>query len=77
MKRAVESWTGWALTVDTQLSQFGIDPRSISTLVITHFHGDHTGRIAAFPRARVLTGRGNWPTHVGAVPCTLPATHAM
>ncbi len=60
-------------TVDTQLSQVAIDPRSVSTLVITHFHGDHTGRIAAFPRARVLTGRGNWPTHVGAVPCTLPA----
>jgi glyoxylase-like metal-dependent hydrolase (beta-lactamase superfamily II) len=59
--------------VDAQLGQVGIDPGSVATLVITHFHGDHTGRIAAFPRARVLTGRGNWPTHVGAVPCTLPA----
>jgi glyoxylase-like metal-dependent hydrolase (beta-lactamase superfamily II) len=59
-------------TVDHQLPALGIPTDEVETIVITHFHGDHPGRIGAFPRAKVLTGAGNWPTHVGSVPCTLP-----
>lgn len=58
--------------VDRQLPGLGIAPDAVSTVVVTHFHGDHTGRLGAFPRARVVTGRGNWPSHLGAVPCTWP-----
>ncbi len=61
-----------AETIDRQLVDLGIAPDQVSALVITHFHADHSGRIGAFPRARVWTGRGNWPTHLGSVPCTLP-----
>ena len=60
-------------TVDRQLPELGFTTDKVETIVITHFHGDHPGRIGAFPKARVLTGSGNWPTHIGAVPCTLPA----
>jgi N-acyl homoserine lactone hydrolase len=59
-------------TIDRQLPELGYSLSSIETVVITHFHGDHPGRLASFPDARVLTGPGNWPTHVGSVPCTLP-----
>ncbi len=59
-------------TADRRLLELGIEPDSVDTVVVTHFHLDHSGRIGAFPRARVVTGRGNWPSHVGAVPCTLP-----
>ena len=60
-------------TVDRQLPELGFPTDEVETVVITHFHGDHPGRVGAFPQASVLTGAGNWPTHIGAVPCTLPA----
>lgn len=59
-------------TIERQLPDLGFAPADVETVVITHFHGDHPGRLAAFPQANVLTGPGNWPTHLGAVPCTLP-----
>jgi uncharacterized protein YbjT (DUF2867 family)/glyoxylase-like metal-dependent hydrolase (beta-lactamase superfamily II) len=61
-----------ARTIDRQLRELSIAPERVDTVVITHFHADHPGRLSAFPRARVLTGAGNWPSHLGAVPCTLP-----
>jgi glyoxylase-like metal-dependent hydrolase (beta-lactamase superfamily II) len=59
-------------TVDRRLPDLGLAVDDVQEIVITHFHADHPGRLAAFPRARVLTGRGNWPSHVGSVPCVLP-----
>lgn len=58
--------------VDRRLPELGLTAADVREIVITHFHADHPGRLAAFPRARVLTGRGNWPSHVGSVPCILP-----
>jgi N-acyl homoserine lactone hydrolase len=59
-------------TIERRLPALGFPPAGIETIVITHFHGDHPGRLAAFPGVPVLTGPGNWPTHIGMVPCTLP-----
>ena len=59
-------------TIDRRLPALGVPLTAVGTVVITHFHGDHPGRVDAFPGARVLTGPGNWPGHLGAVPCTLP-----
>ena len=48
------------------LEQAGIDPDSIDTVVISHFHGDHVGGLVtpeggpAFPRARVLVPAPEW-----------------
>ncbi|MEM6532795.1 MAG: MBL fold metallo-hydrolase [Myxococcota bacterium] len=33
-------------------------------VVLTHLHADRTGNLALFPRARVITGEGNWPSSV-------------
>jgi glyoxylase-like metal-dependent hydrolase (beta-lactamase superfamily II) len=59
-------------TIDRQMAELSIDPESVTKIVITHFHADHCGRIDRFPNAALITGRGNWPKHLGSVPCTLP-----
>ncbi|MEM7410153.1 MAG: MBL fold metallo-hydrolase [Myxococcota bacterium] len=61
-----------------RLQAIAVPPDDVTDVVISHFHADHTGRLALFPAARLWTGAGNWvpgaagPEHVGAVPCTLP-----
>jgi len=59
-------------TIDRRLPELGVRAATLETIVITHFHGDHPGRLAAFPPTRVVTGPGNWPEHVGSVPRTMP-----
>jgi glyoxylase-like metal-dependent hydrolase (beta-lactamase superfamily II) len=36
------------------LARLGIDPASVSRLLITHFHYDHVGNLDAFPNAELL-----------------------
>jgi len=43
-----------------QLAAIGIAPADIDLVGISHFHDDHTGELAAFPAARLLTGKGDW-----------------
>jgi N-acyl homoserine lactone hydrolase len=59
-------------TLAPRLAEVGIDPSRIRTLLITHFHADHIGGVDVVPRARVLTGAGNWPRHAGSFTCRLP-----
>lgn len=42
------------------LAAAGIEPGSVDTLVISHFHGDHVNGIADFPGARVLVPKPEW-----------------
>lgn len=50
----------------THLAGAGIDPASIDTVLITHFHGDHINGLrdregrAVFPKARVLVPAPEW-----------------
>jgi N-acyl homoserine lactone hydrolase len=60
-------------TLGPRLAQAGIDAKSVSDLVVTHFHADHVGGIDVLPSAKLYTGPGNWPVHVGAFTCRLPA----
>ena len=39
------------------LERLGVDPASVSTLVITHLHYDHVGNLAAFPDAQLVVPR--------------------
>ena len=39
------------------LARLGIDPSSVSTLVVTHLHYDHVGNLAAFPDAQLVVPR--------------------
>ena len=42
------------------LAGAGIDPASIDTVVISHFHGDHVAGLPDFPSARILVPRIEW-----------------
>ncbi|MFE5703460.1 N-acyl homoserine lactonase family protein [Rhodococcus koreensis] len=37
------------------LRQFGIEPEEVTDVILTHFHYDHIGNVAAFPDARFYT----------------------
>jgi glyoxylase-like metal-dependent hydrolase (beta-lactamase superfamily II) len=41
-----------------QMKTAGLDPARVRYVVLSHLHFDHTGALAAFPNATVVTGRG-------------------
>lgn len=36
-----------------KLRQFGVDPETVDTVIVTHLHYDHAGCLTAFPKARL------------------------
>ena len=58
------------------LGRLGVAPESVSQVLVTHFHYDHIGNVAAFPAAELLvpggsstSGRAHWPAGPTS-PCT-------
>jgi glyoxylase-like metal-dependent hydrolase (beta-lactamase superfamily II) len=47
-------------TLPDQLAKLNLKPEQIKFVGISHFHGDHTGQVAAFPGATLLIGKGDW-----------------
>lgn len=49
-----------------RLQQAGVEPESVTTVLITHFHGDHINGLRnkagelAFPNAKVMVPAGEW-----------------
>jgi glyoxylase-like metal-dependent hydrolase (beta-lactamase superfamily II) len=43
-----------------KLQGLGIDPADIETILISHFHGDHVGALADFPRAEPWCAHAAW-----------------
>ncbi len=43
-----------------QLAQMNVKPEQIRFVGISHYHGDHTGQAASFPKATLLIGKGDW-----------------
>jgi len=43
-----------------QLAQLKVTPDQIKFVGISHFHADHTGQVASFPKATLLIGEGDW-----------------
>jgi N-acyl homoserine lactone hydrolase len=43
-------------TISDQLAQIGVSPERIEFVGVSHYHGDHTGQAAQFPKARLLIG---------------------
>ena len=43
-----------------QLAQLKVTPDQIKFVGISHFHADHTGQVASFPKATLLIGKGDW-----------------
>lgn len=46
-----------AATVPQQLEKIGVKPEAISIVGISHYHFDHVGQAADFPRAKLLMGK--------------------
>ncbi|HWU13133.1 MAG TPA: N-acyl homoserine lactonase family protein [Caulobacter sp.] len=44
----------------SQLARIGVRPEQISRLGISHYHFDHVGQAATFPKAVLLIGAGDW-----------------
>jgi glyoxylase-like metal-dependent hydrolase (beta-lactamase superfamily II) len=44
----------WAL--DLQMQKDHLDPKSVTVVILSHFHEDHTGRVSAFKNAGIWTG---------------------
>lgn len=73
----------------TQLAGFGLTPADISTVIVSHYHGDHIAGLRDFPRARfialkadtahfmALAGRRWRATLGGHLPALLPPDYAQ
>ncbi|MBI4346512.1 MAG: MBL fold metallo-hydrolase [Elusimicrobia bacterium] len=44
----------------TQLKKDGLDPAEVRWIIVSHLHLDHTGDLAAFPKATVIVSRREW-----------------
>lgn len=42
------------------LGQVKVTPDQVKYVAISHYHGDHTGQVSAFPHATLLIGKGDW-----------------
>jgi N-acyl homoserine lactone hydrolase len=42
------------------LAQLNLKPEQIKYVGISHYHADHTGQVASFPKATVLMGQAEW-----------------
>lgn len=49
-----------ANTIPEQLAELGLSPDAIELLGISHYHSDHVGQAASFPRATLLIGEGDF-----------------
>ena len=43
-----------------QLAKANLKPDQIKYVAISHYHGDHVGQVASFPKATLLIGKGDW-----------------
>jgi N-acyl homoserine lactone hydrolase len=56
------------------LKQVEVTPAQVKYVAISHYHGDHTGQVSAFPGATLLIGKGDWD--VVSDPKSAPAVSA-
>src|SRR5947209_14052163 len=48
------------VSVVDQLAKIDVKSEQIKFVGISHYHGDHTGQVASFPKATLLIGKGDW-----------------
>jgi glyoxylase-like metal-dependent hydrolase (beta-lactamase superfamily II) len=48
------------VSIVDQLGKLELKPENIKFVGISHYHGDHIGQIASFPRSTLLIGKGDW-----------------
>lgn len=57
-------------TIADQLARIGVRPDQIEFVGISHYHGDHTGQAAEFPKAKLLIGAADLAALKTATPPT-------
>jgi N-acyl homoserine lactone hydrolase len=53
----VREWVEPQDEIGSRLRALGFEPDDVGTVVLTHFHTDHAGGLAHFPRSRILSSR--------------------
>src|SRR3954468_10042474 len=48
------------VSVVDQLAKLDIKSEQVKYVGISHYHADHTGQVASFPKATLLIGKGDW-----------------
>jgi N-acyl homoserine lactone hydrolase len=48
------------VSIVDQLAKLNLKPEQVKFVGISHYHGDHTGQVASFPKATLLIGKGDW-----------------
>jgi glyoxylase-like metal-dependent hydrolase (beta-lactamase superfamily II) len=48
------------VSIVDQLAKINVKPDQIKYVGISHYHGDHTGQVASFPKATLLIGAREW-----------------
>src|SRR3954467_15423455 len=48
------------VSVVDQLAQLNVKPDQIKYVGISHYHADHTGQVASFPKSLLLIGKNEW-----------------
>jgi len=48
------------VSIVDQLAKLNLKPDQIKYVGISHYHADHTGQVASFPKALLLIGQGDW-----------------
>ncbi|HEX4411234.1 MAG TPA: N-acyl homoserine lactonase family protein [Xanthobacteraceae bacterium] len=56
------------VSIVDQLAKGDVKPEQISFVGISHYHADHTGQVASFPKATLLIGKGDWDAITSPTP---------
>jgi N-acyl homoserine lactone hydrolase len=48
------------LSIDDQLATIGVKPEQVTMIGISHYHFDHIGQAAVFPKAKLFIGQGDY-----------------
>ena len=48
------------VSIVDQLDKIGFKPEQITYVGVSHYHADHTGQVASFPKATLLIGQADW-----------------
>jgi N-acyl homoserine lactone hydrolase len=48
------------VSIVDQLDKIRVKPEHITYVGISHYHADHTGQVASFPKATLLIGLSDW-----------------
>jgi N-acyl homoserine lactone hydrolase len=56
------------VSVVDQLAKLNVTPDQIKYVGISHYHADHTGQVASFPKALLLIGKNEWDAIAAPTP---------